>query len=1518
MKKLLNKSMGLALAFLLIFSLLIVEISKIDFLSVKVKAEYSRNYEELSDKELDEMSYRSTPGNENPQITVFTHGLGCDPSYWSHRVTTNEDGKDKWVFGYSSGSMIERLRQKIGEDRTTVMTASVGFGDEAREWANTKKTVKEAQSKLVCDENEYIDEGYPAASLRAEYHNFDKQDNDRLINLYPCNTRMGNSYQYKTSKDSDSAIHNLRDSDVTKHIIIVFESLEPKTEDEKTIAQSNDYVYAQLEYILDVLSYQYCQLTGKLPTYNLIGHSRGGITNLQYALAHPNNVSSLYSMGSPYGGSLFGSTTVGGEHIFLNIAGYKKGVEYISPEGNEGIIDYNPGVLDTMDKELTDSYRNYWNDHYDKYYKHIIFRPIGTYVTFEFFVQLLIEVLDRKTDFESGWELFDELTEEAKEEIIYFCQEFLDGTEYLAGIFLISPIPIDNFGVYVKLFEKLFSFFGLDEFSAICKNVTKGVALYKHIGIIRPGSYVIKDDLFIDLDSQIADGYSGRDVVVKLMNVQDGRNADDVKCTDNFGVGHNLETQNSDIVDYVINSLNFGIQQTFSYEEVEGGYSIKNLNIEKEGTLTIPEFYNGKAIVSIDRLSRDINIGGTESYHSKVTKIIIPKTVRKISDYAFYGMNNLESINIESESALESIGTGAFMNCKSLSAFSLPESVKKIGGGAFAGCSSLTYFSIGANVNKIEPNVFFACDKLTEINVAAGNMNYSSLDGVLFDYNKTRLLEYPYGKTGDSYTVPASVTEIGEWAFYGNKTLQAINLNQVIFIRRYAFLDCTNLASITANQVRFAEEDVVSGTTWLKNSSDDLAVLGKALIKYQGNAETVNLSGVASIAPFAFSENADLKSIVADGSLINIGSNAFFECENLTDIYLNNTNQMVFVGTHSFGSCKGERRIYVPANLYAEYIGNALWKQYTDELAVHQTKLSFNSNNGSACSDISVGYYDYIGDLPVPQKEGYVFLGWYDNAGMQGDPVEKGLLWKSLNQEVTLYAKYREKSKAVYSINYHPDGGTIAADAVRTYTVDDEVTLPEITKEHYVFLGWYYDASFTRSAGSGWGMDETTGNKDLYAKWRGVAVEVTVKYGAEVLGCVTLFYGSRGQLPGFTGSVAAGYQFSGWAKEGNSQTLLTDSDGMLLEPWDQYENSVLSVVPMTEAILYSIIIVVPEGANVPEIAPTYTVESPTIELPEASLDGYEFGGWLCDEQPIIHIVHGSIGNKTIEAVFHKIYTISFDSSGGRVCGNLYGIQGDSIRLPSSSRQGCTGKWGTYNFGAMYVIPANNVRFKAVWTPNQYNLTYKIFDSTAKQTKYTYYDDDLIQQETAEGVDHRLWIPTASSSSYVFDGWYKNSNFTYKISEIAEGTTGALTVYGRWKYIREGQITVTDDGVFKQPYDSVTFQQMTGYTLAQLKAKGYKTVTFTGSLTVWQKDDGYKYVRVYDGSSQSAAEISEWWVDHRDGKTKRVYQLNDDGSWTFNLDALTSETLCFRYTASGTFSDTWYNSNLSLWVTAISK
>lgn len=1508
MKKLLNKSVGLALALLLFVSLLIVGISKIDFSRLTVKAEYSRDYSELTDKELDELSYRATPGDETPQITVFTHGLGCDPSYWSHRVTTEENGKEKWIFGYQSYSMVERLRQRIGEDKTTVMTASVGFGKKAVEWANTKKTRDEAKSKHVSDENDYIGIENPAASLRSEYHNFDKLDNDRQINLYGCNTRKGIGYDYKTRDDEDSVKHSLQASDVNKHIIIVFESIEPEISDEKTIAQSNDYVYAQLEYILDSLSYQYCQLTGELPTYNLIGHSRGGITNLQYAMAHPNNVASIYSMGTPYSGSTFGSTTFNGNHILLSLAGYNKDTEYIASEKYPDTINYNPGVLDILDEELNDSYKNYWNKNYSQYYSHITFRPIGTYVTLEFFLQVILEFLEGKVNVETGWGIFDDISEDIKNEIVYFCKEFLDGKEYIEGIFLKYLGSGINL-LKIEILEGLFRVCGKDDFADICRNIKNETVLYPHIGIIREGSWVIKDDLFIDLDSQIAKGYEGAEVVVKLMNVLDGKNADDRKCTNNVGVAHNLETQNSDIVDYVVNSLNFGIIEKFSYEKVEGGYCIKNLNIEQNGTLIIPESYNGQAVVAIDRLSRDINIGGTESYHSGITEIIIPKTVKEISGYAFYGMNNLKTVSIDSGSILESIGEGAFMNCKSLAAITLPKGVNKIGTGAFAGCSSLTSFLIGANVSQIGANAFFNCDKLTAINVATGNTNYSSQDGVLFDYNKTQLLQYPYGKAGSSYTVPASVSEIGEWAFFGNKTLTTINLNQVNFVRKYAFCGCTNLAAITGSKVKFAEENIAFGTSWLDNADGDMVVLGKVLLEYRGSAKSVNLQGIASIAPFAFSENTTLEKITIDNELINIGQNAFYQCENLKDIYLNNTSQMVFIGTNSFGSSNEERTIYVPHNLYTEYRDNEFWKQYADKVTVHQTQILFNSNGGNNCEDIHIGYFEYISELPVPQKDGYVFLGWYDNAGLEGNRIEEGLLWESLEDTITLYAKYRQKSTVVYSINYHPNGGTVADDATHTYTSDDEVILSEATKKNYIFKGWYYDEALKISAGNGWGSGEK-GNKDLYAKWEGIQVKVTVNQKDTVY----IEYGSRGYLPKYSGNVEKGYEYIGWAESKSPTVRLTDENGRLLSAWNRAEDTNLTLVPMFNPITYTITFILPDEVEEPGNPDTYTIETATFTLKSPTRNGYIFDGWYENGKEISSITKGSTGNKTIESRWNKLYTISFYANGGRACNSITGTYGEKINLPYSYRTGCTGKWSDgYAFGASYTIVGDKT-FSAIWKSNQYKIYFTIFGKVVRTGTYTYFDDGtaiLWEQPYS-------YVPEAPSSWYTFDGWYKKSTFTSRVTEVIKGETGDRTVYGRWKYNRPGTFTITDDGVFKQSSDWINLKEITGYTLSELKAQGYKSITFNGELTVWQKDDGYKYMQIYDGTGSNAKRIHEWWIDHRDGKTKKVWQLNNDGSLTINLDALTNDTLCFRYTASGAFSDTWYNSNCMITVKSLNK
>ena len=79
----------------------------------------------------------------------------------------------------------------------------------------------------------------------------------------------------------------------------------------------------------------------------------------------------------------------------------------------------------------------------------------------------------------------------------------------------------------------------------------------------------------------------------------------------------------------------------------------------------------------------------------------------------------------------------------------------------------------GKPVTKIGESAFWGCSSLTSIEVGKGNSEYSSEDGVLFDKYETVLIQFPAGKSGH-YTIPDSVTSIGEWAFYDCSSLTNI------------------------------------------------------------------------------------------------------------------------------------------------------------------------------------------------------------------------------------------------------------------------------------------------------------------------------------------------------------------------------------------------------------------------------------------------------------------------------------------------------------------------------------------------------------------------------------------------------------------------------------------------------------------------------------------------------------------------------------------------------------------------
>ena len=123
--------------------------------------------------------------------------------------------------------------------------------------------------------------------------------------------------------------------------------------------------------------------------------------------------------------------------------------------------------------------------------------------------------------------------------------------------------------------------------------------------------------------------------------------------------------------------------------------------------------------------------------------------------------------------------------------------VASIGNFAFQYCRSLTILTIPDSVTSIGDHAFSGCSGLTSIEVGKGNTKYTSEDGVLFDKNKTRLIQFPAGKSGH-YTIPDSVTSIGDHAFRGCSSLMGVTIpDSVASIGSAAFYDCSSLTRIT-------------------------------------------------------------------------------------------------------------------------------------------------------------------------------------------------------------------------------------------------------------------------------------------------------------------------------------------------------------------------------------------------------------------------------------------------------------------------------------------------------------------------------------------------------------------------------------------------------------------------------------------------------------------------------------------------------------------------------------------------
>jgi len=116
---------------------------------------------------------------------------------------------------------------------------------------------------------------------------------------------------------------------------------------------------------------------------------------------------------------------------------------------------------------------------------------------------------------------------------------------------------------------------------------------------------------------------------------------------------------------------------------------------------------------------------------------------------------------------------------------------------AFTKCTGLESLVIGASIQSVGNHAFTDCKALTEYIVDGNSSVYSSVDGVLFNKDKSSLLLYPYSKESNLYTVPNTVTTIGSSAFaYTTKLEGVIIPSSVNKVMNYGFMMSTALKSI--------------------------------------------------------------------------------------------------------------------------------------------------------------------------------------------------------------------------------------------------------------------------------------------------------------------------------------------------------------------------------------------------------------------------------------------------------------------------------------------------------------------------------------------------------------------------------------------------------------------------------------------------------------------------------------------------------------------------------------------------
>ena len=866
--------------------------------------------------------------------------------------------KNSTTFNEKINIFLENYRSSIDYAEPKITIVTPGANSDLKTWG-----MHNAVQKLYFNDNSIVSflsrrgaQIYPVSFL---YKNNDNEIIENLLLEHLKYTNITDSYITNSFLDdlhyNSPLIDDFEIQSLDEPIIIVFS---PNFENDghkiynydgttfSKLSSNVENAYTELEKMTNYIIFHYMEMdyeahkndhgfTLTIPRINMIGHSRGGIINMQYAIEHPDIVDSLYSIGTPYNGSMiynaFGNNN--NNNIFNLLFG----------SDNNTIA-----LQDCVGSSSYLALKHYWNLYQSSPgYGHTKLYAIAGTMGLDYFRDFIYHAEQSNNFFINifKWLYVNNMFSISHKSVPYdiLSTQFPDLLEDDGPIY-----HVNNYYYSFDTNDVVYTANGKKNLNSLVNqtigNTTLTIDMVRVIAgmlnqmvyNLEAEEYVMKNDIFFECSSQQAEGYEN---VIRFEKVFTKNNYDlNARSFDNQpAVVHNLEACDEDIINCILSNIVLGNN--------DNGFNIKKID---EDTYEYIGFSYKKAVKN-KVLTINPYMGEAEYHLSK-----------KMFD-CYY---------IQAQKRFKNRYDNAYMEINSTN----NDGINEIKLNTNIKASQDTFAFLKGNVR-------FNLNSHTMTNTSSLFENYFLVFGGSLYTSSFKLIKYG-GNISDTDITINDVKEIYKGAFIGQvvQKLSFTNLNQnyeTLEIGDYAFYGCDRLNEIsTAIAINNVNQNAFIGTNCYE--TNDTFILNNLLVKAGSDSNIIDTnSPITKIATGAFGPEYDSNYLVIKKSLVFFNNKAI-QSNNIENIFL--YSSLISISMSSFDSAfftDTYPDIYTSYHNYDNiYDSSVLNGSVLDTITIsfdlpgYQNSwpvASFNQNNIIALSSLNLSNYN-----------GYQITGFYE------------------------------------------------------------------------------------------------------------------------------------------------------------------------------------------------------------------------------------------------------------------------------------------------------------------------------------------------------------------------------------------------------------------------------------------------------------------------------------------------------------------------------------------------------------